>query len=583
MEQRIQRLPDDLINKIAAGEVVERPVSVVRELVDNALDAGATDISVALEEGGVALIRVTDNGAGMNRDNARLAFERHATSKIRTPDDLESIATFGFRGEALSAIASVAHVRMTTRDAGSATGIALQIEGGRIIEERAVAAPVGTEIEIRGLFHSVPARRKFLKQPRTEAQRVKQWMQQAALPHAGVRYRLSVDGQEVLHFAQRPSASERARDFVQGSTVQLDRTVGSVHVTGIVGHPSLAKADAALVLFVNKRLISDRALVRAVKDGFDSTLKSFEVPVGVVFVELPLDAVDVNVHPQKSEVRFRDTQLVFVAVRTAVLEAVRGFAPPVEQGEGGQQRALDIPRMPAGDTLPLARSLPSYQPGLSFVAETAEPTPSFRSVEAPIEIRAFRFAELRYVGQILSCYLVCELNERLYVVDMHAAHERYNFNLVRNGFERRNLPRQQLLLPVAVELTELQLETCLQHEDLFERFGFEVEAYGPRALRIRAVPAVVNPRAIEPLVREIASAELAATAEGRFKEVLDHIAARIACHASVRSGDLLERAEVEALFQALDTAEFSTACPHGRPVIVSFSAAEIERWFGRDR
>ena len=577
---KIKVLPDVVINQISAGEVVERPASVVRELVENSLDAGADDVTVTLEQGGHALIRVLDNGAGMERDDALLALERHATSKIHASEDLQNIATLGFRGEALPAIAAVSKLRIRTRSAQSQVGTEVTVAGGAVKNVSPVPASAGTEVEVRALFFNTPARRKFLKSPRNEELRVKQWLFGSALAHPHVRFRLTLDGKEALNLPRRGTSRERAQGLFGGSVVAFEENDAyGLSVCGLVGHPGLASSDTgSFLILVNARVVSDRMILRAIKEGFASTLKEREFPLGYMALSLPGSKVDVNVHPQKSEVRFADPQSIFLFVRGVVMRATSEFRSPVAFMAARQTRAF----ADAGDA--------SQQPSLEL--EAREPTrleeaaaggeyvgsPAAADGQAP-----FRFSNLRYFGQALQCYLFCEYDGRVYVVDMHAAHERYNYNLVRNGYRVKNLPSQQLLIPLSVEVGERGVARFRENEALFREFGFELEIFGETALLVRAVPALLADCGAGAVIREAVALEEDELADGRLSERVDHLAARIACHASVRSGQSLSREEVQSLFAALDRSEFSAACPHGRPIIVSFKESDIERWFGRDR
>lgn len=613
---KIQVLPDLVVNQISAGEVVERPASVVRELVDNSVDAGATDIAVYLEQGGQTLIRVVDNGSGMNLEDAAIAFERHATSKLRKESDLLSITTLGFRGEALPSIASISKVRMTTRTADSPTGIEVQIEGGALLNTKEVSCQVGTDFESRMLFFNTPARRKFLKQPRTEELKVEKWLLHSSLGHPNVRYRLFCDGDEILNLPAKPSLLERAKSLISGSYVVIEPRPSSIQVEGVVGHPALAQSDFnALVFLVNGRLIQDRALVKAVKDGFDSTLKFQEMPVGVISIRIPSSEVDVNVHPQKSEVRFVNSQGVFLAVREGVASAVRSFKSPVPGISGGKQPGFWTQPVSSGYSAALAAPLaPAFSSDLDRAISDYAASAFPRTMEAPPEVHAgqvgafssapdfaverhlqtelfqrkggeatsFSFSSLRYVGQIMYCYLLCESTDSLVVVDMHAAHERYNFNLIRNSYLKGGVSVQELLVPITIHLGKEGVANLTQNGDYLKRFGIEVEAYGPTSIVMRAVPTFLKSAALETLLRELA-AESYDGLPNSVQGAIDRIAARIACHASIRSGDQLSPEDVRSLFVALDSTDFSAACPHGRPVVVSFNEMQIERWFGRDR
>lgn len=576
---RVHVLADDVINKISAGEVVERPASVVRELVDNSLDAGATDITVLLEDGGQRLIRVTDDGSGMDRDDALLALERHATSKLTVSDDLHSISTLGFRGEALPSIAAVSKMVLRTRCAGSAAAQEIIIEGGKIHRVQETAAPVGTTIEVRQLFFNTPARRKFLKSPRSEELKIKAWILHASIARPQVRFRLFSDNRELLNIPRHSSELERASAVFRGTTIPFEGTSDAVSVLGVVGHPSLAQMESgAFVILVNGRLVSDRMILRAVKEGFDSTLKDREFPIGFISVRLSAGDVDVNVHPQKSEVRFRHSQEIFEAVKKHVASAVQEFCFPM--------RAM--PAMPhQTSTAHAAR----FEFASTFSAPSQRPERHLESYDHPEPIRQlasepplekFKFSELRYLGQLMECYLLTELNEQFYVVDMHAAHERYNFNLMRRAFHERSVPSQQLLVPLTVELSEEGLERCMRQSHTFETLGFHWDSLGPTTLAVRALPSYFPESRLIQVVKEVAAIAEDLSTQSAFDEQIDKIAARLACHASIRSGKRMEAAEVYALFAALDSTEFSAACPHGRPVIISFTKSDIESWFGRD-
>ncbi len=582
---KIQVLPDHVANQIAAGEVVERPVSVVRELVDNAIDAGASEISVFLEDGGRALIRVSDNGHGMDRQSATLAFERHATSKLSTLDDLLSIATLGFRGEALPSIASVSRVLLRTKAANDDSGTEIQIEGGVLQNVKACAGSRGSDISIKHLFFNTPARKKFLKEAKSEEVKIKQWLLSSSVSHPKIHYRLFSDGKEILSLPSRGSAVARARDLVRGSTVEVGSGLHGIRVEGLLGHPGSAKADiSTLVLFVNGRMVSDRMLARAVKDGFSSTLKDREFPLGFVHIEINPGAVDVNVHPQKSEVRFRCSQEVFAAVRRAVSEAVKDFKIPVSTGSTWSPLAGVSSRdQQSGFTFSRQVEVRNFEYPQSAPGEDVtvrEESPSYIAA-APTE--TFTFSSLRYLGQVMRCYLLCERDEQLVVVDMHAAHERYNYNIIKNSLTVKRLHSQQLAVPFVIELNEEDKLRALSHRELLAGLGFDIDDFGPTNLVVRSHPVLVKTAKIADFINDVSRAQLPDEASGRWDEAVSHIAARLACHASVRSGDELSRDEVYALFEALDSSEFSAACPHGRPVVVAFSETEIERWFGRDK
>jgi len=573
---QIRVLSAEVINQIAAGEVVDRPAQVVRELVDNSIDAGADEIRIYIVSGGQTSIKVLDNGCGMERDDAVLAFERHATSKVKSVADLNAIQTLGFRGEALPSIAAVARVRLRTRMATSETGSEVVIEGGKLKDVQTVSCTPGTEVEVRHLYFNTPARRKFLKSVRAEELRIKQWVLHAALSYPGVHYRLFAEERELVNLPKRGSVLERAAGIFKGSTIAFEQTVGPCHITGLLGHPAQAQADcAALVVLVNNRLVNDRLVLKAVKDGFSSTLREREFPLGFVSIKLPATEVDVNVHPQKSEVRFRAPQAVFLAVRNAVSQAVRQFKGP----------APAFPR-------PLCEAAGERRAGSTgkqaFLWDNAASAgkvslPGMGHAALPVEGECFSFSNLRYIGQVFSCYLLCEYNSTLYVIDMHAAHERINYNLLREALKTKTIPSQRLLLGSEIRVGETGLFNLEGYKESLKLFGFEFESRPPESVLVQAVPGILSGRDIGPLIREIAAMPVDGSAQGAIQERYDYFAARIACHASVRSGQELSSAEVYALLSALEAAEFGAACPHGRPVMVAFSEKEVEKWFGRDR
>ncbi|MBX7144408.1 MAG: DNA mismatch repair endonuclease MutL [Oligoflexia bacterium] len=581
---RVQVLSDDVVNKIAAGEVVERPASVVRELLDNAVDAGGTDICVELEEGGQTLVRITDNGCGMSADDAVLAFERHATSKIRSADDLLTISTLGFRGEALSSIAAVAKVELCTRTAQSALGVRVRMDGGKLRDVNEVPCNCGTTVEVRHLFFNTPARKNFLKSARSEVQRIKAWISHTSLAHPAIRIRLICDGKEMLNLPAVGDAFARARSIFKGDLKCFTCPLGEVELSGALGHPGMAQFDVnAFVLLVNGRVVQDKMLLRAVKEGFDSTLKEREFPIGFLSVRLPACDVDVNVHPQKSEVRFRNGSRMFAVTRDAVLKTVRAMsgATRTESKLVGEFSKADSWR-PQSDAF--------QQMSSAVVSQSYEQTGLFsqnlayaRTPELDDSPRMPRFSDLRYVGQVMRCYLIGEFEGALFVVDMHAAHERYNYNLIRRAFRQKRVESQQLLVPVVVELGAEGLLRCMERAEAFAAWGFEWEAMGEGALVVRALPAFLQASHAVDIVRDLAAMSETEIPSNALESAIDKIAARLACHASIRAGRELEREEAYALFEALDSTDFSAACPHGRPVMVRFSAAEVQAWFGRDR
>ncbi|MEY4701450.1 MAG: hypothetical protein RL326_1637 [Pseudomonadota bacterium] len=609
---RIKVLPDTVINQIAAGEVVERPASVVRELVDNAIDAGASDVFVTLESGGHSRLSVRDDGCGMNRDEAILAFERHATSKVSAIEDLMTLSTLGFRGEALASIAAVSKIKLRTRRAEDEVGTEVVFRGGRLVNVQSCAWNKGTEIEVEHLFFNTPARRKFLKSPRSELARVRTWLAHSSLGRPTVRYRLVAEGDEVLNLPSVASVEERARQVFPADLMPIALRESGLAVEGMVSHPGQALSDASgLVIVVNGRLISDKLIMRAVREGYDSMLKDREYPVGYVSITMSAEDVDVNVHPQKSEVRFRRPDQIFAVVRGAVLTGVRRIKRPMallqESSPGGATREGPSRTQYEPATTPslwghtsvmeslsassvdvvgnlAARVVPQVAPverGEPYSYKPVVPTPQHLFEARKPE--TFRFSDLRYIGQALECYLLCELTGRLVVVDMHAAHERVNYNKIRQERAAGALIAQKLLIPEVLRLTEEQVVVLMEQSDILRELAFEVTQRGIEEIVVHAVPSILAHRSCASLLKEFAVEPVVAGWRERLEERIDHMAARLACHASVRSGDALTKHEAYALFAQLDEAELSGACPHGRPCVTEFSRDAVERWFGRDR
>jgi DNA mismatch repair protein MutL len=583
---RISKLSDELANQIAAGEVVERPASVVKELVENSLDAGATRVVVDVEQGGTALVRVCDDGEGMSEEDAVLALERHATSKIRQLDDLFRLHTFGFRGEALPSIASVSKLVLRTRARDAREGTEVVVEAGKPPVVRPCGGATGTTIEVRELFFNVPARRKFLKATATESAHIGDVVLGAALSRPDVTFVLSRDGRVVRELLRVAERSDRARGALSGETLSSIKTErGPLRIEAMLGPPERARAGATgLALLVNGRHVRDRLLARAVAHAYGSVLDGGRYPVGVVWIEIPPELVDVNVHPQKAEVRFADARGVFDAI-TRELHA-------------GLARAFSIPSLPAnpfvqptptmktlGHEAQAARAviaIESYQPPTMSPASLLSEQNLFAggAVQAPAAQQA-RYSLLRYVGQMRGMFLVCEGEDGLYVLDQHAAAERVTFDRLRRAHEKRQLEMQRLLVPEIVEIAQTEVALLEENGEAVAHLGMEVRAVADNAVAVHAVPALLARRA-EPgrLVRDLA-AELSRSGSRAFAGAIDLVLATMACHGSVRAGDAMSREEVEALLRALDTVDFAGHCPHGRPLVMRTPWNELEKKVGR--
>jgi len=593
-------LPDVLANQIAAGEVVERPASVVKELVENALDAGARRIVVELEEGGMRLIRVTDDGDGISADDAPLAFLRHATSKIRDQDDLWRIATLGFRGEALPSIAAVAAVELVSRQRTAATAVAVRAEAGRVIDVREAGAAEGTMVTVRDLFGPVPARRKFLKSLQTELGHVVDLLTRISLVVPNVHMRLLHQGREVAVHPPVATLAERARqvfgaDRVRGGRSFTDERLG-ITIEGFAFSPHLSFASARYVYqYVNGRAIRDRALQHAVGEGYASLIPRGRWPGAIVKLGLPPADVDVNVHPAKHEVRFRLAHVVHDSVLGALRRALAGAtglgdgaaeSPPVATA----LRTYTLRKDGHGAGAPLLAGIrreshgwPTAAPSAPLVHEhpVDAPTAGDDRPAGPRAGESIRYGALRFVGQIFRGYLVCEGADRLVLVDQHAAHERVAFERLRAQHQNGAIERQALLLPITVDLDPAQAEAVQASIDELAGLGFEIEPFGEHAFLVREVPALLGHDDPRLLLEDLADGLAAVGSHLSASEALDTVLGRIACHSVIRIGRGLAPAEVDQLLADLDALTFGSNCPHGRPVSVEFTRGQIERMFGR--
>lgn len=602
----IRRLPEHLVNRIAAGEVVERPASALKELVENAIDAGATRIAVALSGGGIAGIEVADDGCGMARDEIVLALERHATSKLPN-DAIEAVATLGFRGEALPSIASVARLTIESRVRGG-DGWLRSIDNGRVEGEGPAALPPGTRIRVTDLFGRVPARRKFLRSERAEYAACLDAVRRLAMSRPEIGFTVEHDGRRALSV---PLGEDRAarvaaltdRALVENSIV-IDYGREGVSLGGVAGLPTFNRGVADhQYLFVNGRPVRDRLLVGAVRAAYQDLLARDRHPVVALFIDLPGDQVDVNVHPAKTEVRFRDPGLVrgliVGGLRRALDEAGHRSAQPVTMGALGAWRqespsrlraglgrrqgdgvARPFPPMPTPDPAreregsyqaSVWDAQPSYRPGPSARAETAW-TPPPEAASHPLGVAR---------GQVAATYIVAEAEDGLILVDQHAAHERLVLERMRRAMADGGVRAQSLLLPEVVELDEPACDRLESRASELAEMGLELERFGPRAVLVRATPALLGAGDAKGLVTDLAD-ELAAYDEAlSLKEKLDHVAATMACHGSVRAGRILSVAEMNALLREMEVTPHSGQCNHGRPTWVKLGHAEIEKLFGR--
>ena len=574
MTSTITVLPGDVVNRIAAGEVVERPAAVVKELVENAVDAGATRVSVDVEQAGRRLIRVTDDGGGMAPDEAALAFHRHATSKIRTEADLFTIRTMGFRGEALPSIAAVSKVRLVTVAAGATVGTEIRLEGGALVTQREAAAAPGTAIEVADLFYNTPARKKFLKSPATELGHICQAVQRQALAFPAIHFRLAHDGNAVSDYPAVRSLRERVQQVYGEALVdacsEMDGKDGALHLEGLVCRPLAATGSRTPQdLLVNRRWVKSPALAHAVYEGYGTYLAKGRHPRFVLALTVDSRHVDVNVHPTKREVRFSDQERVHEWVRARIQSVVGPASAPSRLATVSGWMPSQGASLHAASLLP-ADGTPSPIP--SLVETAAEPAqPYLPSVDL----------EVRPMGQIANRYLLAQIGDEVQIVDQHTAHERVLFERLTAQLDAGAIASQHALLPQMVELSAGEAVTVRAHLEDLRRLGFEVEEFGQGTVVIRAMPALVAQSDLQALLRSMVEDWEERASTPSVRERYNAVLATMACHSAVRAGRRLEQAEMRKLLEDWRDAGFPGTCPHGRRIAMRLTIEELDRIFGR--
>jgi len=575
---KIQILSDEMASRIAAGEVVERPASAVKELIENSLDASATEIFISIEKSGTSLIRVSDNGEGMAPEDLNLAVERHATSKLKVDEDLFRIATLGFRGEALPSIGSVSKLQVVSRSLNTPTAQKLCVEGGKKGEMLPTAAAVGTSIEIKEIFFNTPARRKFLKAPATELSHICDAVNRMALAYPGVHFRLEHDGRTVADYVSVNDGQDRlyqvfGREIAEGLAA-FDWRQGELAAHGFLSSAPLSFPNARyLYTFVNRRYVRDKVLTHAVLQGYETLLMKGQYPAVVLFLQVPFGEVDVNVHPAKFEVRFRRQSDVHEAVARAIRQALRQEAkePGLRSGAISSSSFSGVREV----------ALPY---GLSARTAPDNPAPTYGNVfTLPPRDAAQEgfYSSMRVLGQILGCYLVCASSQGLALIDQHAAHERVAFEKLRRQMDAGKVAMQNLLIPQTVRLSAGEMMLLEQKLDVLRRFGFDLEPFGPDAYAIHSVPALLPEGDYSQVVRQMVADLAEVDTSSKLREHLEDRLATIACHSVIRANRMLEMDEMRALLRDLDQIDFATQCPHGRPVLIEISRDELERMFKR--
>ena len=589
----IRVLPPELINQIAAGEVVERPASVVKELVENSLDAGARRVFVEIEGGGADLVRVTDDGAGIPAEELPLAVAAHATSKVATSDDLAAIHTFGFRGEALASIASVSRFRMVSCQHGANAGAEIEVEGGAIRGPRPAPARPGTVIEVRTLFFNVPARRKFLKSDAAETARVTETIEAIALAHPHVSFELRSNGRKLLDLAPTDEPAKRTLDVLgkelEPELLEFEERypeLGGLVVRGFAGKPSVARPSArAIRIHLNGRPIADRTVLHAVREAYRGLLDPARTPTVALILELDPHEVDVNVHPQKSEVRFRAQSAIHSAVRKSIERALRAanlvphFVPDAFKAADSTHSAP--PRAPLfGSGLPAeASGSTDFTEFAALAAATlSEPKPAAGSASDDAALGA----EFPYI-QLLNGFLVTEDADGVVIVDQHALHERAMFAMFMERLERGALESQRLLVPIILERSAREVEILAEIEPLLARLGLSARPFGPRSVAVETVPTLLHTRNADAaefvgdlLAKAVEHGSLLSL-EAALHEVVD----MMSCKAAVKAGDSLGPQEIRDLLRMRESVERAASCPHGRPTSIRIPRSELERRFGR--
>ncbi|TKR33614.1 DNA mismatch repair endonuclease MutL [Luteimonas gilva] len=593
----IRPLPDTLVNQIAAGEVVERPASVVKELVENALDAGATRIDIDLEEGGVRLIRIRDDGGGIAPEELPLAVARHATSKIASLDDLEGVTTLGFRGEALPSIASVSRFALTSRRNGDERGATLPVDGGRLGDVAPKAHPQGTTVEVRDLFYNVPARRKFLRAERTELGHIEEWLRTLALARPDVELRLSHNGKASRRYRGDAGAETAERiaetlgDEFSKHALRIEHAAAGLALHGWIAQPAYSRASAdQQYLYVNGRSVRDRSVAHAVKQAYADVLFHGRQPAYVLFLELDPRRVDVNVHPAKHEVRFRDARLihdfVYRTLHDALAQTRAGGAPDALPSQAAASASAN------SDYAAQAWPSQQRQSPLAFrVDEARADYAALYGQPAPVaQFQALPQANdgetppLGYaIAQLHGIFILSETADGLIVVDMHAAHERIGYEKLKAAHDGSGLSTQPLLVPQSVAVSEREADVAERETATLAELGFEITRSGPQTLTLRSVPALLAHGDTEALLRDVL-ADLREHGESRrIAAARDELLSTMACHGAVRAHRRLSIPEMNALLREMEATERSGQCNHGRPTWARFSLAEIDRWFLRGR
>ncbi len=597
----IRILSDNVVSRIAAGEIVERPSSVVKELIENSIDAGSTSIRVELRGGGKKLIKVSDNGEGMCKDDALLALERHATSKLKNINDLFTIQTLGFRGEALPSIASVSRFSITTRTKEELVGTTINVMGGTIKSVEETGCPPGTIVELRDLFYNTPPRLKFLKTTETELRNIIDVIQRVALSGPNVRFEVLSDGRALINLPERNSIDDRLPEiFPDTDLYKVYAEDEGISVHGYMNGPDESRSTTQrLYTYVNFRAIRDRLLTRIAIESYGRIIEKGRYPQGVLSIRIPIHEVDVNVHPTKNEVRFKSPRRVGDLIKHAISEMLTS-APWIKDYHKRVENAVyefhefrkgyelrDFEKDNRSESHGGGKYIEDHKYGFSSGYES----PSYIKTEVIRDKEQDRedifgkkgyFSSLKIVGQVGDLYIVCESNNGIILIDQHAAHERINFEKLKESYLNKNkIEVQELLIPTTLELSPYESELLKMNLEEIEKIGIKIEEFGEGAFLVRSIPAIFKKADLKGLIKDVIG-EIAATDKERsLSEKLDNIISTIACHSSIRANDVLDHDQIKALLEGLDYARFPHSCPHGRPVARELSFTELKKMFKR--
>ncbi|NIO05143.1 MAG: DNA mismatch repair endonuclease MutL [Proteobacteria bacterium] len=575
MAQKIHILPDEVVNRIAAGEVVERPASVVKELIENAIDARGTEISILIDDGGLRRIRVIDNGTGMGRTDALTAFQRYATSKIKASDDLGMIETLGFRGEALPSIASVSRVKMVTKEEQSLSGVEIRLEGGGVKEIREVGCPRGTDVLVEDLFFNTPARRKFLRTVSTEFSHIMEAVVRIAMAHRGVRFKLFHNEKRILDVPTSKNRSIRIGSLLGNEVYRVLRQVKvkieKLEIEGYVSEPEFSRPNArGIYVYVNGRFVRDRTIHHAVMEGYRNRIAKDRYPVVVLFLQVPPWSLDVNVHPTKSEVRFGSPGLI----HQGVIELFHDFeSKQVEPFEAGPAPTREFSILP----LAVKESTTDY----NSLSQVSDPGRGPEDEGSRVELFEETLSSLRILGQLDQTYIICESPRGLLLVDQHAAHERIVFRRLKQAVDRGAPQVQRLLLPETVEFSPLEWDAVEPYLPQLARLGFDLEPFGRNTVMIRSVPSILSGKDCRQIVSDLLRDLIEEEARSGIEKDIEAVLKVTACHGAIRSGQPLSKEEMRALLEDMKEEGFFYTCPHGRPACREIDTLQLEKMFMR--